>query len=276
MNIDTLQWYHHLLIGAASRATAISFMYPLDTMKTMIQNNATVSNSNLVYFHKNYYKGYQYALLTQTLYGMTVFGIYENLKLLLLKTYPKDTSTMNIYLQSALIADFTGSVLLCPIEVVKQNIQIGRYTSASYAFYGIHKTEGVKGLYKGYYSLLSRDLPFRCIQLPLYDKLKETYSNNKQQNLNIPISALLGASASIIAGAITTPTDVIKTYLMCNSRNKQSGSNHNISNSIYHIYNAKGFFGFFSGLSQRILFLGGSSSIFFMTYEYLRNLLTIY
>ena len=33
-------------------------------------------------------------------------------------------------------------------------------------------------LYRGYYSLLLRDIPFRAIQLPIYDKFKENSDIN--------------------------------------------------------------------------------------------------
>jgi hypothetical protein len=66
----------------------------------------------------------------------------------------------------------------------------------------------------------------------------------------------------MIAGALTTPIDVIKTQLMCNNSN---------FSSIIQLYNKKGYYIFFSGLLQRIFFLGGSSSIFFIIYETLRN-----
>jgi solute carrier family 25 S-adenosylmethionine transporter 26 len=266
---DRLQWYHHLAIGATSRAMAISIMYPLDTIKTMIQNNATAKTSLLTYSHKNYYQGFSYVLGTQSWYAMAVFGTYENLKKYLTSVNPK-ANKKKIYLQSALIADFTGSIFLCPMEVIKQNIQIGRYTTASHAFYGISRAEGVRGLYKGYYSLLLRDLPFRCIQLPLYDGLKDYY-NISDKNIhecttfNNFASCVLGAFSGMVAGTITTPTDVLKTYMMCNTYKN------NLTISIKNIYNTKGVYGFFAGLPYRVVYLGGSSSIFFMCYEKLRQ-----
>ena len=269
---NKLYWYDHLGIGAVSRAIAISIMYPIDTMKTLAQTNATIKAKSLVYWHHNYYKGYKYALVTQTLYGMTVFGTYENVKNILSKhIYSHGTPNVYIYLQSALIADFTGSLLLCPIEVIKQNIQIGRYDKVSYAFTDITKYQGIHGLYKGYYGLLLRDLPFRGIQLPLYDRLKESYiENSKTHTITTSASASLGAIAGMIAGTFTTPTDVMKTYLMCNP------SEQTFIGSVRHIYNSKGISGFFAGLSQRIVFLGGSSSIFFISYEKLREHLIRY
>jgi solute carrier family 25 S-adenosylmethionine transporter 26 len=266
-NINTLQWYDHLGIGAVSRAIAISIMYPLDTMKTLIQNNASTKAEALVYWHHNYYKGYTYALATQSLYGMTVFGTYENFKNILSNhVYTKATPNIYIYLHSALLADFTGSLLLCPIEVVKQNIQIARYDKVSHAFMDIMKHYDIQGFYRGYYGLLLRDLPFRAIQLPLYDKLKDSYIENKKSDtLNSGTTASLGAIAGMVAGSFTTPTDVIKTHMMCNS------SQQSFFATFSYIYKIKGMSGFFAGLPQRIIFLGGSSAIFFMCYEKLRE-----
>jgi solute carrier family 25 S-adenosylmethionine transporter 26 len=244
------EWYSHLLIGGLSRAVAVSITYPLDTLKTILQNNATHKGYAM---HKGYdlYKGYKYTLATQAAYGMAVFGTYENIKRIWGANNPA------VYLQSALISDLIGSVLLCPCEVIKQNIQIGRYASISSAVQNLK----LHGLYKGYSGLLLRDLPFRVIQLPLYDTLKDKYGTSLYN------SCIMGATAGMVAGAITTPTDVIKTHMMCSQEKK------NIAQTIKYIYMKTGLLGFVAGLPARVMYLGGTSSVFFMSYETLKQYL---
>jgi solute carrier family 25 S-adenosylmethionine transporter 26 len=219
-----------------ARGLTISLLYPLDTLKTIKQNNFKINNIQL-------YNGYRIALLTQIPYGMLVFGTYEKVK-------KYGAPNIYNYIVSAIFSDFCGSLFLSPCEVIKQNIQIGKYKSI---------TETIKyennRLYKGYYSLLLRDIPFRAIQLPIYDKLKENSDNNM----------LNGAFAGMFAGFITNPVDVIKTKIMC------SNDQYEIKKTIINIYNKDGILGFLNGIIYRTSLLGLSSAIFFIFYENLRN-----
>jgi solute carrier family 25 S-adenosylmethionine transporter 26 len=214
-----------LLNCALSRGLTIGILYPIDTLKSRLQN--------IHYFQQNIYKGFTYAVSTQMIYGMLVFGTYENMKL---------SSKNDIYsnIKNALISDLMGSIFLCPCEVIKQNIQIGTYQSISQAIKSI-------GLYKGYTGLLMRDLPFRIIQLPLYDELKN-------QNINTIIA---GSIAGAAAGALTNPLDVIKTHMMCNPNYKNT------------LYDAKLYS---KGLLQRVIYLACSSALFFTLFETFKSM----
>lgn len=59
-----------------------------------------------------------------------------------------------------------------PFEVVKQNMQIGKYERMGEAFARIASSRGLRGFYVGYGSLVMREVPFSCIQMPLYEALK--------------------------------------------------------------------------------------------------------
>lgn len=256
---NDLTWQNHLAIGGLSRAVAVSSVYPIDTIKTIVQNNSNMTNK---YDFRILYKGYLYAIITQSIYGMAVFGTYEIIKAKINDQSINNPNNLYIYVQSALTADLIGSLFLCPCEVIKQNIQVGKYTSPYTALKDIIYHHKLKGLYKGYDALLLRDLPFRVIQLPLYDKLKEKYDTTSSPI----ISCSVGATAGMVAAAITTPIDVIKTNLMCNPHI------HSIKDIIHAIYAKQGLYGFIAGLPPRVIYLGGASSIFFMSYESLRNI----
>jgi solute carrier family 25 S-adenosylmethionine transporter 26 len=221
---------------AIARAISVSIMFPFDTLKSRRQNN-TITQTSL-------YKGYTYAISTQSMYAMIVFGTYENIKIYLLNKYP-NTSHLHIYLGTAIASDMLGSIFLTPCEVIKQNIQVGRYHNVSDAFHHL----GLRGLYKGYISLIARDLPFRAIQLTLYDNMKETYDN----------TMVLGAVAGMTAAAITNPIDVVKTKIMCGQRNIEL--NGNLLRNLV------------SGLPYRMAYLGGASAIYFIVYEKMKKYL---
>ena len=75
----------------------------------------------------------------------------------------------------------------------------------------ILKAEGPQGFYRGWCSTLVRDIPFSFIYFPLYANLKNTatFGYGKDFNGNLAAGMISGA----IAGALSTPTDVVKTRL---------------------------------------------------------------
>jgi solute carrier family 25 S-adenosylmethionine transporter 26 len=219
----------YLYASGLARAISVSIMFPFDTIKSRLQNNS-ITNASL-------YTGYRYTICTQTIYGMLVFGTYENIKHHMLHKYSA-IPHLHIYLASAIFSDMLGSVFLSPCEIIKQNIQIGKYKTVSEAIQHIKW----QGLYKGYGALIARDLPFRAIQLPLYDILKEQYDN----------TLIVGCVAGMTAAAITNPIDVIKTQIMCNNRQNMTVKN------------------MFAGLPYRVAYLGGMSSLYFILYEKIR------
>ena len=81
---------------------------------------------------------------------------------------------------------------------------------------------------QGYSGLVARDLPFRAIQLPLYEALKQAYAqrfcDGASDQLSPPAAAGLGACAGMTAAAATTPVDVIKTQMMCGSGREGVGA----------------------------------------------------
>ena len=261
MNSDT----KILLAGGISRGISVSIVYPLDTIKSRLQYSKTTGS-----VYTSLYRGYLYTVITQANYGMLVFGTYE-----MMKKYGNYGNILN-----ACFSDIVGSIFLCPCEVMKQNIQIGRYKSIYHAMNNMN----IGMLYKGYTGLLARDLPFRTIQLPLYDYLKDRQNN----------ACVNGAVAGMTAAAITNPVDVIKTQMMCNVSNASNVSNvsnaSNVSNvknmkynticsTITSIYNTPGGRGglkaFAYGLPQRVIYLGSVSSIFFIVFEKIKAVLSV-
>lgn len=244
----------HLIIGGLARGIAITALYPLDTIKTRIQNASNNRNKRALY------SGYTIAISTQVPYGMLVFGMYENIKSYSYYAFPSVSSTHK-HISSAIASDFLGTLILCPAEIVKQNMQIGRYKNVMDACRSIYYFEGFRGFYKGYSGLLMRDLPFRAIQLPLYDSLKQMNDGS------LISSCASGALAGMVAGCLTCPMDVVKTRLMLGQNNLP------IMTMVRYLYITEGFRAFYRGLTYRTLFLGYSSAVFFVIYESIRKII---
>lgn len=161
-----------------------------------------------------------------------------------------------------------GSFVLTPGEVVKQRVQGGIYKDPLQAVMAIFKSKGFAGFYQGYPALVARDLPFRAIQLPTYEYFKKTYADARCKGnvdaIGPPQAAFLGACAGMIAAALTNPVDVIKTQMMT-SDGKDSVMK--VVGSIIKNNPAA----LAAGMPQRVGFLGGSSAVFFIAYEFIRG-----
>ena len=59
-----------------------------------------------------------------------------------------------------------------PTEIVKQRMQTGVYKTLLEALREIRLTEGLAGFYRGYWSMIAREIPFSFIQFPLWEGLK--------------------------------------------------------------------------------------------------------
>lgn len=124
--------------------------------------------------------------------------------------------------------------ILTPAEVLKQNAQMVRrpdFASKVGSSKGAPKSVTLETLrnfkkpsqlFRGYTALAARNLPFTAIQFPMFEHLKESlmeYRQNRGMFTGSVIerawtTALSAGSAGSIAAIITTPVDVVKTRIM--------------------------------------------------------------
>lgn len=97
-------------------------------------------------------------------------------------------------------------------------MQTKQFHTASSAVSNVIRTEGILGLYRGFLSTVAREIPFCCIQFPLYEYFKRVYACHYGRPAEPYQAALCGSVAGGIAAAITTPLDVCKTRIMLSSK----------------------------------------------------------
>mmetsp|Transcript_7192 Transcript_7192/g.11346 ORF Transcript_7192/g.11346 Transcript_7192/m.11346 type:complete len:321 (-) Transcript_7192:34-996(-) len=263
----SLTWQQNLLVGGIARAVAVTSVFPVDTIKTRLQAGGSGGLGDALKEGK-LFNGYGAALASQIPYGMLVFGTYETNKVFLLKEFP-DAPTTLLYLVAAVAGDLAGSLVLTPGEVLKQRVQAGGFPSILAALKGTLASSGPAGLYTGYFGLVARDLPFRAIQLPLYEAFKIAFADRFTSGLVEAIRpeqlAFLGAAAGMISAALTNPVDVTKTKLMTSSKKSTVG------NVVTGVLMEQGIAGFAAGMPQRVGFLSGFNACFFIVYEFARS-----
>jgi len=136
------------------------------------------------------------------------------------------------------------------------------------------KQEGILGFYRGYFSTILREIPFSVIQFPLWEGLKAIIASEHGECPPLA-SALCGATAGGIAGALTTPLDVAKTRIMLANVNSVE-SQGRVPTVLRIIHSEKGIKGLFAGVVPRVILISMGGSVFFGTYEFIQKYLKEY
>jgi len=173
--------------------------------------------------------------------------------------------------QGNLIAGATARVavgfLLNPFSVLK-----ARYESNMYAYKSFSQAlvsvarQGPSELLRGFVASSLRDAPYSGLFLVFYEEIKRDTSSFIAPMSSQPsptVHAFSAAVAGTIATTLTHPFDVIKTKMQV----RQESRYHRISSTVGAIWQNRGIFGYFDGLSLRMYRKVLSSAIVWTVYE---------
>ncbi|KAF9930807.1 hypothetical protein FBU30_011256 [Linnemannia zychae] len=255
---QTQKFKNHFCAGAVSLSLSYAVMHPLDTLKTRMQVPGGRGIAWSAIFTRETVrllgKGFLISSIGAGLQGGARFSFYELTKSHLLppssrfqtgNTPPQHPwflptlSPIPATAISAIIGDLASSIIKVPREVVTSRLQTGYYASAieaganvnaGYVFKAVLREEGVRGLFRGFWSTTARDCPFMVILFTTYENFKAYHTRNLQTQITsdpnyiasspvevkIPpmTSTLFGGISGFLAGYFTTPMDVIRTRIM--------------------------------------------------------------
>lgn len=243
--------------GFAGFAVDIS-LFPLDTFKTRAQSKEGFFKSG---GFKGAFKGLGPAAVGSFPGAAMFFATYETTK-----THIALENQTLTHLTAASIGEVIACLIRVPTENLKQNLQTNRFDNLKQAFQ-ILQTRG--GFYNGYVSTLMREIPFSCIQFPIWEFGKDWVKDHSSNGECSPIvSAALGSLSGAFAAACTTPLDVVKTRLMT-SPESYTG----IIQSFTKITNEEGVSALFRGIEPRVMWIGIGGFVFFGAYEEARKVI---
>mgnify|MGYP000198937604 CR=1 FL=1 len=108
-------------------------------------------------------------------------------------------------------------MIMSPLDTVKQRLQIGHYRgSMTYALQQMMKKEGVVALYRSFPVTLFANLPYGMIMVSTNESLKQFWtqsSDGHAKPLTLSTTLMASSAAGLVASALTTPLDRIKTLL---------------------------------------------------------------
>jgi len=221
--------FKNLIMGGTAGIIGACSTFPLDMVKTRMQNQRTVPGEAKMYnsvvdcFKKiiaregvrGLYRG-----LPAQLVGITP----EKAIKLTINDYVRfastDKTTGKIKLQyevlAGCLAGFSQVVATNPYEIVKVRLQTQALESgvAKKSGLNIVKELGFRGLFKGSAATLLRDVPFSALYFSLYGNLKAIQLERQNgKPLSIGQLFLASAGSGMFAGGLMTPADVIKTRI---------------------------------------------------------------
>lgn len=289
---NILESAHHFALGSIAGAFGAFMVYPIDLVKTRMQNQRSQRVGEMLYKNsidcarkviKNEgFRGLYSGVLPQ-LVGVAPEKAIKLTVNDLVRGHFTDKSTNKIWWPWEILAG--GSAGACqviftnPLEIVKIRLQVqGEMTKSvegveRRSALWIVKNLGLVGLYKGASACLLRDVPFSGIYFPTYNHLKrDLFGEGPNKKLGIVQLLTAGAIAGMPAAYLTTPCDVIKTRLQVEARKgetKYTSLRHCAST----VYREEGFKAFFKGGPARILRSSPQFGFTLAGYEVLQKLL---
>lgn len=128
----------------------------------------------------------------------------------------------------------------------------------------LYRAEGLLGFYRGFQATIQREIPFACLQYPLYEVLRRGWASRRPNRKLEPWKgALCGSLAGGLTGFLTTPLDVIKTRTMLAS----APPNHNPIEAMRVLVREGGLPRLFAGAIPRTAWISLGGLLFFGAYE---------
>jgi solute carrier family 25 iron transporter 28/37 len=180
-------------------------------------------------------------------------------------------------------AAVTGhDIILGPLDTVKQRLQLGHYRGLSHALSTMIANEGAVSLYRSFPVTLATNIPYGVVMVGTNEFLKKQWASNGELTLGVTMAS--SSVAGLLAAAVTTPLDRIKTYLQTQQLTPacsvgSSAPDHcpikasgkpiitGWKEAAVRIYETEGGVGFFRGMTPRILSHTPAVAISWTTYE---------
>jgi solute carrier family 25 (mitochondrial S-adenosylmethionine transporter), member 26 len=274
--------YQMAFAGAVATVLGDAAIHPMDCIKTLQQSDEGYGLSlweaaTFLWKSGGLYRGLGTYLITDAMAGAVKFGTYESLKRKAKKSIPSNLLPSCLYLIGG-ISFLASSLILCPGEMLKQQLQMGHYSSVTSATLDILHEDGWPGLYHGYQGILMRDVPYTMMELGLYDSIKSSdllsqvkkdssITSTLQSSIAQEISAAVITGA--VAGFLTTPLDTIKTKLMVDGAD-------GFFNCMEQTVHDHGMLSLFAGAAARVTWLVPFSAIYLPLFDAIQRRLSVW
>uniref|UniRef100_A0A8C7L0I3 Solute carrier family 25 member 12 n=1 Tax=Oncorhynchus kisutch TaxID=8019 RepID=A0A8C7L0I3_ONCKI len=246
-------------LGALAGATGATAVYPIDLVKTRMQNQRSTSSFVGELMYKNSFDCAKKVLVNMNDFVRDKFTTEDN--------------TIPLFAEVLAGATAGGSQVIFtnPLEIVKIRLQVAGEitTSRRVGALTVVRDLGLFGLYKGAKACFLRDIPFSAIYFPVYAHTKAEFAD--EQGRIGPLQLLTaGAIAGIPAASLVTPADVVKTRLQVAARAGQTTYN-GVIDCFGKIIAEEGFRALWKGAGARVCRSSPQFGVTLVTYELLQR-----
>ncbi|TPX30959.1 hypothetical protein SmJEL517_g05605 [Synchytrium microbalum] len=283
---------YNFLLGSVAGALGASAVYPIDLVKTRMQNQRSGKVGSV--FYTSYWDCFRTVARVEG-----ARGFYRGLAPQLVGVAPekaiklamndavrrswKDPRTGQIPLQGEIMAgSMAGMSQSLNAEIVKIRLQVQGESIAKGFIKAserqgpieIVRSLGLSGLYKGVLACLLRDIPFSGIYFPVYSHIKSDVFGEGRNGKKLNTVELLvsGAVAGIPAAYLVTPADVVKTRLQVQAR-KGEQTYAGIRDAFSKIFREEGFQALYKGGLLRVARSSPQFGVTLACYEFLHTAL---
>jgi len=165
--------------------------------------------------------------------------------------------------------------ILTPHDVAKQRLQLGRHGGAVDCALSIWRQEGLRGFYRSLPVTLAMNVPYNGMLVACNDSLQRFLQvgrggGREAKLADAPWHFFCAGISGAVAGAATTPLDVIKTRMQTQTRGSASGAAGGILGVARAVVREGGVRGLFQGMGPRVLLAVPSAAVSWGTYETVR------
>ncbi|GMY29764.1 mitochondrial carnitine/acylcarnitine carrier-like protein [Fagus crenata] len=286
-----------LAAGTVGGAAQLIVGHPFDTIKVKLQSQpAPLPGQPLKYAGamdavrqtiaaegpRGLYKGMGAPLATVAAFNAVLFSVRGQMEALL-RSQPGVPLTVSQQIVCGAGAGVAVSILACPTELIKCRLQaqsaLAGSGSAGVAKYGgpmdvarqvLRSEGGVRGLFKGLFPTMAREVPGNAAMFGVYEALKQYLAGGQD-------TSKLGRGSLIVAGGLAGgsfwisvyPTDVVKSVIQVDDYKnpKYSGS----IDAFRKILAAEGVKGLYKGFGPAMARSVPANAACFLAYEVTRS-----
>ncbi|KAJ8102849.1 mitochondrial carrier domain-containing protein [Lipomyces tetrasporus] len=269
----------NLMAGAFAGIMEHTVMYPVDAIKTRMQ---VVSVSNTGYTGisnaisrisategaRALWRGITSVAIGAGPAHAVYFSVYEFTK----NAFGGNEGTGYHPIATSLAgacATIASDALMNPFDVIKQRMQLAgsRFPNIAACAGSVYRNEGFSAFYISYPTTLFMNIPLTALNFTTYEALSKLLNPHRRYD---PLThCVAGGLAGAVAAAVTTPMDVIKTFLQTkgSSQDIEIRRARSLVDAARIIYQREGLSGFMRGLRPRIIANMPSTAICWTSYE---------
>uniref|UniRef100_A0A3Q0QSS8 Solute carrier family 25 member 13 n=1 Tax=Amphilophus citrinellus TaxID=61819 RepID=A0A3Q0QSS8_AMPCI len=283
--IQVAESIYRFTLGSVAGAVGATAVYPIDLVKTRMQNQRSSGSLVGELMYKNSLDCFKKVVRYEGF-----FGLYRGLVPQLLGVAPEKAIklTVNDFVRGKtrqkdgtvpLAAEILAGgcaggsqvIFTNPLEIVKIRLQVaGEITTGPrVSALSVIRDLGFFGLYKGSKACFLRDIPFSAIYFPCYAHMK-TYLTEEDGRIGPARMLFAGALAGMPAASLVTPADVIKTRLQVAARAGQTTYS-GLMDCFWKILREEGPRAFWKGAGARVFRSSPQFGVTLVTYELLQR-----